>query len=519
MNDSARRTGRARAAVFVAFTVLAAVFVRAAWMSDDAYITLRVLDNALHGAGLRWNVLERVQAYTHPLWLLFLALPYAITRETLWTIGLVGVGTTLVAIGLGCRRLLRIATPEKAVFFLAVCALSRSVVSYASSGLENPLSLLLFVLLLERCAGAPRPRTTVLLAALIALTRIDLLLVAAPLVFVELRRVPLRTACTALVVGSLPLLGWETFSLVYYGALVPNTAFAKLGAGIDHLVLARQGLRYCSALLRWDPLGATVLVVGLVVGAFAGARALVVGLVAYLGYIVWIGGDFMCGRFYSVPIALAALTLAGTSWPKRAWLALGATPILLALAVEGGPWTWLTARDRPTHYAGIIDERVFYSPHTGLLDPARPDDVRLQMFARAGLDARNFGVYVNGCIGMVGYYAGRGLEVIDPMGLADPLLARLPIDDAVHFRIGHFARWIPEGYIETVRDGVNKIEDGDLSRYWGALELVTRGPIWSGARWRAIWALSTGKLDGLRDAYVARRRERVSREASGSTAP
>ena len=35
-----------------------------AWVSEDAYITLRVIDNFFNGYGLRWNINERVQVDT-----------------------------------------------------------------------------------------------------------------------------------------------------------------------------------------------------------------------------------------------------------------------------------------------------------------------------------------------------------------------------------------------------------------------------------------------------------------------
>jgi arabinofuranosyltransferase len=55
--------------------------IRRAWISDDAFITFRVIDNFINGYGLTWNPQERVQVYTHPLWM-FLMLPlYAITRN------------------------------------------------------------------------------------------------------------------------------------------------------------------------------------------------------------------------------------------------------------------------------------------------------------------------------------------------------------------------------------------------------------------------------------------------------
>ena len=50
--------------------LVAVVLIRTAWICDDAYITFRTIDNFLHGFGLRWNVAERVQSFTHPLWLI-----------------------------------------------------------------------------------------------------------------------------------------------------------------------------------------------------------------------------------------------------------------------------------------------------------------------------------------------------------------------------------------------------------------------------------------------------------------
>ena len=54
--------------------VLAIAVVKDAWLSDDSFITLRTIDNVWHGYGLRWNPIERVQTYTHPLWMLLLSL-------------------------------------------------------------------------------------------------------------------------------------------------------------------------------------------------------------------------------------------------------------------------------------------------------------------------------------------------------------------------------------------------------------------------------------------------------------
>lgn len=52
-----------------------------AWVSDDAFITLRVVDDVLAGRGAVWNVGQRVQVYTHPAWFALLVLVAGVTRE------------------------------------------------------------------------------------------------------------------------------------------------------------------------------------------------------------------------------------------------------------------------------------------------------------------------------------------------------------------------------------------------------------------------------------------------------
>ena len=57
------------------------LWAKTAWLSEDSYITFRVADNFLEGYGLRWNVAERVQAYTHPLWLMLFVACGHVTRR------------------------------------------------------------------------------------------------------------------------------------------------------------------------------------------------------------------------------------------------------------------------------------------------------------------------------------------------------------------------------------------------------------------------------------------------------
>ena len=91
--------------------------------------------------------------------------------------------------------------------------------------------------------GACPPLTLLwLLAALLYLTRPDAVLFVAPAPGPRVLADP--TACghsaRAALVGMLPAVLWTLFSLVYYGFPFPNTAYAKLGMGIDSGELWRK---------------------------------------------------------------------------------------------------------------------------------------------------------------------------------------------------------------------------------------------------------------------------------------
>src|SRR4051812_6970304 len=114
--------------------------VRYAWVAEDAYITLRTVDNFVHGHGLRWNVAERVQAYTHPLWMLVVAAVYAVTREDFVTLIATCAAISVAAFAL-VQRLA--ATTLQAIGCGALLILSPAFVDFSTSGLENALTHLL----------------------------------------------------------------------------------------------------------------------------------------------------------------------------------------------------------------------------------------------------------------------------------------------------------------------------------------------------------------------------------------
>lgn len=124
------------------FTIF--IILRRAWVCDDAYITLRTIDNFVNGYGLTWNVAERVQTYTHPLWMFLLSIFYFITREPFYTTILISLITTGLAIYFLFKK---IAVKQLVIISSSlILGLSRAFVDYSTSGLENPLSHLIIII-------------------------------------------------------------------------------------------------------------------------------------------------------------------------------------------------------------------------------------------------------------------------------------------------------------------------------------------------------------------------------------
>src|SRR5262245_52183322 len=90
------------------------LLLRTAWLDDDAYITFRTVDNFLNGYGLRWNVANRVQAYTHPLWMFLMTGAAAITGEVYFASILLSFVISIAAVALVLTRLTR-STPATAL--------------------------------------------------------------------------------------------------------------------------------------------------------------------------------------------------------------------------------------------------------------------------------------------------------------------------------------------------------------------------------------------------------------------
>jgi arabinofuranosyltransferase len=490
------------------------VFIANAWVGDDAFISFRVSDNIVHGYGPRWNVVERVQAFTNPLWTFVMAGAELVTREVFYTSMVLSFALCVALVTIVWRRTLT----RDADRWLALALLlsSKAFIDYTSSGLEYALSYVLlgtFVSLLlpfapldEEWPTARQLRRLTLIAALAFFNRMDTILLYVPALLWLLarrrRRLTPREA-GGLFAATTPAWAWLLFALIYYGFPYPNTYYAKVHFGAPHWLQMHQGLAYVASSLRFDPITLCTIAAAIGISWTSGsrlARALSTGAAAYVFYTVWVGGDFMAGRFFSLPFLMSAILLAWT--PKDRLAAYAGVALLVALNIVN-PLAPLKTLQNPDigwnwrYQNGVKDER---GAHNRTVNPLTYEVFRVlpdNALAREGrsMAASPEKVFVHPWIGLVGYYAGPRKYIIDPNALSDPLLARLPVGQEFYFAfwVSHWTRAIPDGYIESRRNGANLVTDPRIHAFFDKVRNVTEGPILSTSRIRDIFALNWGR--------------------------
>jgi len=491
------------------------VLVRSAWITEDAYITLRTVDNFINGYGLTWNVAERVQAYTHPLWMLALSVLYFFTHEAFYTT----IVLSLLA-SLGAFLLVSIMVPRhNLATFAGLCALlfSKAYIDFSTSGLENPATHLLLaaflMLYLYRDQDFDDKKVFWLgfIASLVTLNRMDALLFVFPALAYALFQRKSLLALKWMVVGFLPFILWEIFSIIYYGFPFPNTAYAKLYTGLPRNDLLEQGYLYFINSLHWDPITLLVIASSLGLTFYQGGKkdkTIALGVIFYLFYVLYIGADYMSGRFFSAGL-LVAVVLFNRQFSRT--LPSAGVVILAFVVILGfiSPTPTLTSIDDASFSTGrtdindISDERSFYYQPSSLIYDKRNTIEPFHDWVFRGLQLRDNGSKVQALlnVGYIGYFAGPRIYIIDRLALADPLLARLrPIPQEV-LVAGHFERAIPDGYFESVKNDQNRITDPNLAKYYDKLRLATRAPLFGWERFVAIWELNTGQANYLLKSY------------------
>lgn len=485
----------------VIFVVLALyTFLITAWVGDDALITFRQIWNFLNGAGITFNFEDRIQSFTHPLWFVFLSSVVFFTNELFVTSIVTNIVFSMLAIIVLLaieRRAFNENLPKLSPIFLLI--FSWAVCDFATSGLENALTYFLVSILIGFLSKQDWKRyikSIYTILALLVLNRFDYSLLFLPLC---LTLVPIARRHGGLLkafwLGVLLLSCWIVFATFYFGSPLPNSYFAKLSTNYPFFDKIEQGGIYFSA-LKLDLVSILIIVFAAVVSIASKNGiliSLVVGQFFYFLYILFIGGDFMQGRFFAVPVflSIAQVILAITLSKNVLNVYSKGNSLVLAIAAIIGLFTnypFLSETDYKARdkVGKIVDERGFYNSSYGLFSNTR------QGWPSISKPKNSLPKNYRFTCGFVGGFSLMEVDyvTIDICALTDPFLARLPAVQMKHWRIGHHIRKVPMEYGEYVIGNLNELPDKKLNDLLSDVFLVTRGSLFSFERFSAIARLN-----------------------------
>lgn len=298
-----------------------------------------------------------------------------------------------------------------------------------------------------------------------------------------------------ILAAALPVpLAYEIFRMGYYGLLTPQTAVAKSAADSNWA----SGWRYLCDLFgaHWVYVPAAIAAVvgvwlfyrGYERGGTRGRRLAIAlvcvacGIVHVL-YVLRVGGDFMHGRMLLLPLFALLLPVMAVPLSRAAAVAGAGVVAWAAVAIARPPTVDESTYRLPDGTLGIVDERDFWTRAVGR-EPGNPpkyaedflpmpmltdwtstldgaidngdaqiviarlsrDPETYSWYARPRFsgdsDLQNLGVtsyWIN--LGMTGMYAPLDVRILDTVGLADPLAARMPRDPSG--RVGH-DKYLPD---------------------------------------------------------------------------
>jgi hypothetical protein len=431
---------------------------------DDAMTSMQYAKQLALGNGLVFNVGERVEGYTNFAWVIFMTPVYwlstqlgfefvpAVVRCSM----LLAAANVLLVFALA-RRWLGASHPA---LWLAVglCVVDNSFSVWAVLGLEVHLLALFMLLALWVSDTRSRFRWLGMGLSLLGahLTRPDAGLFCAVLLGSQLLdagldyRKGLRAKSRSLALSTLAaaaiwIVGYTLYFCLryrYYGQLLPNTFYLKLGGPIDAW---QRGLRYLSGFMNeraWVPLLALLAALNVQTRA---VRALLVYNLLHALYVVYVGGDFFAGHRFFVPelpqlallCALGAAALWEVAQRPRVARALHQLEVsrdrLLGAMLVGGACLLVAVLQRGLVLGPFKGEVLSWG-----------DDLSRQtrLFKWLGERAPPGASIATSLIGHTGFYSAA--RVIDMYGVIDPAIAKRHVPNFGQGKAGHEKMAAPE---------------------------------------------------------------------------
>lgn len=435
------------------------------WVTEDAFITFRMVENIFAGHGYLFNPGEHVEASTHPIWSAGLIVLRAIGIPLDLSSVLMGLIFSFIAIGILIHRSARMRAFPYAV--LALCSIS-GFRDFATSGLEFSLTFLLIVLFyqeLEQGGLLRSPMYAAFLLVLLYLNRPETgLFYAYYSIFLlwdlyRAREMSFTRKLTVMVAWGFPLLlpiAYHVFRWFYFDALFQNPYYAKAGLAAN----VTQGAKYVLHFALFAP---AIWIAGLVLLATISlhrvrssfkpvefqAMLRDIGLLLILTlYVIRVGGDFMAFRLWLPEAAMLCLLADRWFLRKSDWFPRKLSPTtatITAFAV----FVLFSFLPVPVANGYIADERAVYAQmNAGQIVgwQKNPWAIRGAEFKelQSCLGYRDFWIANSQAhakclrgvgLGYLGVAAGPQVKIQDEQGLSDRSIARNRV--LLRFRPGH----------------------------------------------------------------------------------
>jgi hypothetical protein len=443
---------RRRATIIGGLVLLAAYLshvLAAGYSADDGYISMQYVKNFVSGHGLVYHSGERVEGYTGFLWVFLLgSVKLLVPRLDLPTLAnVLGItfGAATIVLTLWLSRRLRPDRPWLSLLAPAFLACHSGLAAWATGGLETTMFAFLVIAGVVCHVGHLRGRhrywaAAPVIFAVATMTRPDGVLffglTALHLTFGEwrrTRRLPIARAAACAAIFLLVYGPYYAWRFLYYGYPLPNTFYAKVGAGFYQYA---RGVKYLASYARWYGLLHFLPLLVMIVAArrVAWRDYLALIVAGYAAYVVYVGGDglafFRFITYIAAPLYLLVQEGLIETWdwlrPRLLPAAVPAVTVACAALVAGS----LLLTGRMTFTPLLLPQRAaWFEPHCELWFPGNHEAQPYVFFdnyfvARQAVAARWLEAHLppgslvaSTPAGSIAYH--MNLPVLDMLGLND----------------------------------------------------------------------------------------------------
>lgn len=429
------------------------------FIQDDAFITLRYVENFLDGKGLVFNIGEKVEGYTNFLWLLLIAIMKFIANLFTINVSLVSL-TQLLSVFFSLVVLIYSFVFTKSIIkkflyesnnsiYINIFSLipafllshSTPMIYWGVSGMETSLFVLLTMITLNRFITGSREAVDtvfVIMSVLNSLTRPEGILIFLLIISFSLTReiIGNRTGIVSIsrlfnskigkeiIFYSIPVIIYLTFRIFYYGYLFPNTFYAKTGLNAEYL---SRGVDYVVSGIGTNFFYGILLILPALnffrTNLSSVTKFYFYFIILYFVFIVLIGGDVLPVDRFILPViplvfVFSSITLYRTGSSANGRFIKNAILILFVLTfslsgILNYNYNKSEMETKRSYEVGLVGKMSVYAEWLKRIENEK------------GFKPGGFSVALS-TIGAFSFYSGA--TIIDIVGLTDQFIAHNPLE-------------------------------------------------------------------------------------------